>query len=221
MNRILRIGPMIRITSIRSKTTYPTSQRVRFGSIDLFLCLWISLLKFNWFQSSLKVDFIQGKSAVGKPAALQPFRVDIEKGKSYAWCACGASKKQVYMILDVNLLFKSSDLSIEIHFLKALLRRISQEAERWVERESGEVWTASIHVRRVAHRHVLHVQELVESTVLRWNPWNDQTKIKHISIIFYFFLWFSSQLFNQKTNKSISLNESPWFESGFFFGSHL
>lgn len=43
----------------------------------------------------MKVEFIQGKSAVGKPAAYEPFRSELEKGKSYAWCACGASKKQV------------------------------------------------------------------------------------------------------------------------------
>lgn len=45
---------------------------------------------------SAKVEFIQGKSAIGKPAAYEPVRIEIEKGKSYAWCACGASKKQVF-----------------------------------------------------------------------------------------------------------------------------
>lgn len=44
----------------------------------------------------LKVELVQGRSAVGKPAAFEPYRIEIEKGKSYAWCACGASKKQVY-----------------------------------------------------------------------------------------------------------------------------
>lgn len=43
-----------------------------------------------------KVEFIQGRSAVGKPAALEPSRTIIEKGKSYSWCSCGASKKQPF-----------------------------------------------------------------------------------------------------------------------------
>lgn len=33
-----------------------------------------------------------------KPLVAQksPFPVDIEKGKAYAWCACGRSKKQPF-----------------------------------------------------------------------------------------------------------------------------
>lgn len=41
------------------------------------------------------VEFIQGRSAVGKPVEFKPVRVNLEKGKSYSYCACGASKKQV------------------------------------------------------------------------------------------------------------------------------
>ncbi len=49
------------------------------------------------------VEFIQGKSAVGKPVAFKPVRVEIEKGKSYSYCACGGSSKQVSVwILSVN-----------------------------------------------------------------------------------------------------------------------
>jgi CDGSH-type Zn-finger protein len=29
-------------------------------------------------------------------AAKQPFAVELESGKKYAWCACGLSKKQPY-----------------------------------------------------------------------------------------------------------------------------
>ncbi|RNA26718.1 CDGSH iron-sulfur domain-containing mitochondrial [Brachionus plicatilis] len=43
-----------------------------------------------------KVEFIQGRSAIGKPAAFEPVRMVIEKGKSYSWCSCGASKKQPF-----------------------------------------------------------------------------------------------------------------------------
>ncbi|CAF0785100.1 unnamed protein product [Brachionus calyciflorus] len=43
-----------------------------------------------------KVEFIQGRSAVGKPAGFEPIRAVIEKGKSYSWCSCGASKKQPF-----------------------------------------------------------------------------------------------------------------------------
>lgn len=49
-----------------------------------------------YYLRVLKVELVQGRSAVGKPAAFEPYRIEIEKGKSYAWCACGASKKQVY-----------------------------------------------------------------------------------------------------------------------------
>lgn len=44
----------------------------------------------------MKVEFIQGRSAIGKPAAFEPARLVIEKGKSYSWCSCGASKKQPF-----------------------------------------------------------------------------------------------------------------------------
>jgi CDGSH-type Zn-finger protein len=54
----------------------------------------ISDLK-NTKKKNKKMEFIQGKSAVGKPAALAPVRIEMEKGKSYSWCACGLSKKQV------------------------------------------------------------------------------------------------------------------------------
>lgn len=63
-----------------------------------------SLLNAAWVRTKIhptpaKVEFIQGKSAVGKPASYAPIRIEIEKGKSYAWCACGASKKQVYIVV--------------------------------------------------------------------------------------------------------------------------
>jgi len=32
---------------------------------------------------------------VGKPAATEPIRIQLERGKSYAWCACGSSSRQV------------------------------------------------------------------------------------------------------------------------------
>ena len=51
----------------------------------------------------MKVEFIQGKSAVGKPVEFKPVRVEIEKGKSYSYCACGASKKQVVTIISIYL----------------------------------------------------------------------------------------------------------------------
>lgn len=51
----------------------------------------------------MKVEFIQGKSAVGKPVDFKPVRVEIEKGKSYSYCACGASKKQVVTIISIYL----------------------------------------------------------------------------------------------------------------------
>jgi hypothetical protein len=58
----------------------------------VWLLRWLYFLIFM----RLKVELVQGRSAVGKPAAFEPYRIEIEKGKSYAWCACGASKKQVY-----------------------------------------------------------------------------------------------------------------------------
>ena len=45
------------------------------------------------------VEFIQGKSAVGKPVEYKPVRINIEKGKSYSYCSCGASNKQVNLII--------------------------------------------------------------------------------------------------------------------------
>ncbi len=30
------------------------------------------------------------------PSAFEPVRVDLEKNKSYSWCACGMSKKQPF-----------------------------------------------------------------------------------------------------------------------------
>ena len=39
--------------------------------------------------------YVTGKSAVGTPASFEPARIDLDKGKTYAWCACGLSKKQV------------------------------------------------------------------------------------------------------------------------------
>lgn len=79
------------IISVRTKI-HPTPARV---------CgIWLLLFGYYdgytfWLFTRLKVELVQGRSAVGKPAAFEPYRIEIEKGKSYAWCACGASKKQV------------------------------------------------------------------------------------------------------------------------------
>lgn len=78
-------------TSIRTKI-YPTPSKVRLASeYERISGSWHFIFRCLCF----KVEFIQGKSAVGKPAAYEPTRIDIEKGKSYSWCSCGASKKQV------------------------------------------------------------------------------------------------------------------------------
>ncbi len=47
------------------------------------------------------MEFIQGKSAVGKPVSFKPVRVELEKGKSYSYCACGGSSKQVRKIFQI------------------------------------------------------------------------------------------------------------------------
>ncbi|KAL8176036.1 UNVERIFIED_CONTAM: hypothetical protein K2H54_018775 [Gekko kuhli] len=36
-------------------------------------------------------------------AAKEPFRVDLQAGKRYAWCACGHSKKQECKSVRLNL----------------------------------------------------------------------------------------------------------------------
>jgi CDGSH-type Zn-finger protein len=54
--------------------------------------------KYYFFTccTKFKVEFIHGKSAIGKPSAYAPLRTEIEKGKSYAWCSCGSSAKQPF-----------------------------------------------------------------------------------------------------------------------------
>ena len=79
------------IISVRTKT-HPTPARV----CGIWLLLFDYYDGYSCWFTHLKVELVQGRSAVGKPAAFEPYRIEIEKGKSYAWCACGASKKQVY-----------------------------------------------------------------------------------------------------------------------------
>ena len=65
---------------------YPTKDKVR-----IFFFVLLEILKYFFHH---KAEFITGKSAVGEPAGYSPSRVELEKGKTYSWCACGLSKKQ-------------------------------------------------------------------------------------------------------------------------------
>ena len=57
-----------------------------------------------------KVEFIHGKtSKVGTPAALDPIRMELEKGKSYSWCSCGKSSKQVFFIFFKKAMLRKSN----------------------------------------------------------------------------------------------------------------
>lgn len=65
------------------------------------LVLNATTIRTKIHPTAAKVEFVTGKSAVGTPIEYKPKRVELEKGKSYSYCACGQSKKEVrnYLVL--------------------------------------------------------------------------------------------------------------------------
>ncbi len=52
----------------------------------------------SYILSNKEMEVDQKENKMQKPtiAAKEPVAIDLEEGKSYAWCACGLSKKQPF-----------------------------------------------------------------------------------------------------------------------------